>query len=323
MQAGRGLIRLSSGCKVSPTTWIRSGLHYSASSLHPHPRHLMPASGFSHASGTKALCLSTLVMSTLVLSSSPSSPSSPLPFPRLLVHHLGFPRLAELALGLGLLYGFRHVERMMGSRSFLSYVTATTALTLALHWVAILVLHVHPAPGPFGAVFSLLVVYYAHVPAVPLSKENNAWAITQKMPVYVGSFLLAAAQGWPSLLSATLGLVAGLVAKPLLGKLVFPESVSVFFSRYVDSWFRSVDQPINLMQTPQRPRGGDTLIPPIFGNPPPAAAVNLPPVDAPLNENDVASLVALGFEHDAVRQALRRSRGDINEAANALFNLAG
>lgn len=40
------------------------------------------------------------------------------------------------------------------------------------------------------------------------------------------------------------------------------------------------------------------------------------------SENDISSLVALGFERAQCIAALRRSRNDVNEAANFLFQNA-
>jgi len=293
----------------------------------------MAPAGFVHASGSKALCLSTLLLSALVMSDSRAS--APIPA-RALVAQLGFARPLELVLGMGLLYGYRHVERMMGTHYFLSFVTASTTLAMMAQWAAA---HVGwaAAPGPFAPLFSLLVIYYAHVPAVPLSKADGAWTLSQKAPMYAASACLVALQGWHSLLPACLGLASGLVVKSVA--VLFPDVVASFFSQYIDSWFASAAAPQGAGPRAARAarrggNGGEAVAPSLFGTPP-AAAINrrptnatppLPPppplVQAEPSEADIESLTAMGFTRDVAVQALRSNRNDVNEAANALFNNA-
>ena len=290
----------------------------------------MPAPGFPYASGSKALCLSTICTSALLFSSPDAKYWHAAPA-RLAVAALGFARPIELALGVSILYGLRHVERIMGTRAFLSFLTASTSLAVVVQWAAVRMLGMPCSSGPYAPLFSLLVIYYAHVPAVALSRANHAqgdldaWSISQKVPMYVGSLVLAALQGWNSLFPACIGLACGIVCNPSIGRLVFPDYVASFFSRYVDSWFASPTQALGDRADARAARRGgpranaDNLIPPSIFGAPQAAAINRPLAVA-IREADVDSLMGMGFEREVAERALRENGGDVNQAANALFS---
>jgi hypothetical protein len=247
----------------------------------------------------------------------------------------------EMLFGIGLLYVFRHIEREVGTRKFVSFCFVSTTLSVTLQ-LALLTLQSTIieegrmfAPGPYGPIFSLMVLYFAYVPAV--GTPIGGVRINHKIPVYLAGFLLATQGGKASLIPSCCALIAGVVALFQLKRLVMPESIAKFGVKYIEPLFRTD------VNAGARPHGGarggpfgfggaygrfgdfdgggaapqdDVLVPNFFGGPPPSAAVNAIPEPS---ADDIAQLVAMGFDATAAATALRRNRNDVSRAAESLL----
>ena len=277
---------------------------------------------------------------------------------RLVLSQLVFRRTSECFVGLGLLFALRHVERLLGSRQFCSFVLASTALSATAQLVLLAVWGdsaLALASGPLAPVFGLLVFYYAHVPPVPVNPTMWPSVLTQKLSVYSLAAALSLGGGRATLIPAVTGFLAGTVVKAHLSDLLVPASVASWFKANVDPMVRSSPPgfvgpngggggagagggggggargmggrgggfggPMVGPDGRPLPENADILLPNMFGAPPPIAAANLRP-EVRINEDDVATLVGLGFSRQDALRALRQNNGDVNAAANALFNQA-
>lgn len=147
------------------------------------------SSGFTNAPITRTLIIASITLSILI-SLTDTKPFLPLSIRPHLVHYTQFWRLLTWPLAYTssssvlfssmTLYNLRTIERLWGSRKFLSFILSTAAYTTLLPPLALMTLHVlslgriNTLPsGPTALVFALLVQYHA---AVPYSyKYNISW----------------------------------------------------------------------------------------------------------------------------------------------------
>ena len=245
--------------------------------------------------------------------------------------------IPEMILGLGLIYVMRQIEREVGTRKFVSFCFASTTLSVSLQLIllsqaSILEENRTLAPGPYAPIFSLMALYCAYVPAI--GTPVGGFKISHKIPVYVLGLLLASQDGKVSLVPACCAVVAGVICLMQLKKLVMPESIARFGAKYIEPLFRSSEPGRFPRRDPrndfygarqfgmfdgQQEGGGpqdDVLLPNFFGGPPPSAAVNAVPEP---REEDIQTLVGMGFDAAAAAAALRRNRNDVNRAADQLL----
>lgn len=60
----------------------------------------------------------------------------------------------------------------MGSRKFGSFLVVTTAIAATFEMVAALIFNVTPSSGPFGAIYSMFVLYYGE--SIQVTSDNPA-----------------------------------------------------------------------------------------------------------------------------------------------------
>ncbi|KAH9258866.1 hypothetical protein BASA81_002930 [Batrachochytrium salamandrivorans] len=327
----------------------------------------MSAPLYERASVSKALAFTSIVCTMLVayfdvpaenlLKRPMGSSASPLKLVQnLVLSQTAFRRVfPELAIGVGILYVFRHLERVVGARKFFSFCLASSTLSLAMQVCVLMVLGgtggeqqqqgVQLTAGPFAPLFSLFVLYFWHVPALSFPVVNSL-KYNSKLPVYGAGLFLATIEGRASLLPAGLSLLAGIAVYTQFAKLDVPDSVAKFGTKYVEPLFRQSDPPAHRRgggARQVRPQYGgfghndddnyygddQVLLPGMFGAGPVNAAANRgganqPPIapaagtPAP-REEDVLALVQMGFEVEAATEALRRNRNDVNRAADSLL----
>lgn len=250
----------------------------------------------------------------------------------------------EMLFGLGLLYVFRQIERTIGTRKFVSFCVVSTTLSVTLQLAILSTTSLLEegralSTGPFGPIFSLMVLYFAYIPAIgtPIAGAR----INHKLPVYLAGLILATNEGKASLIPSCCALFAGILTFFQMKKLIMPEWIAKFGQRYIEPLFRGDTPPgpngpagrfgarqnggMRAMYYDNFAAGGgaaepgqdDVLLPNFFGMPPPAAAVNTLPEPS---EEDVATLLAMGFERAAAIGALRRHGNDVSRAADSLLS---
>lgn len=190
----------------------------------------MQQSGFSSAPITRTL-LYALIVSSLLCSLTSTKPYFHLQIhPHLLVEHQ-FSRLVsfqsiyansgELLFGILLLYSLRQIERLFGSRKFLSLILYTYAVTsivtpalLFVGWTATRGRWNYLPPGPTPLLFALLAQYHAAVPgtykfSILLPGGAGELGGSDKLYAYLLATQLAACQMPGSLVAAAVGWVVG------------------------------------------------------------------------------------------------------------------
>lgn len=225
----------------------------------------MSAPLYERASVSKALAFTSIACTFLVAyfdvpaeSLLKRAPLGTSPSPLKLVQNLVLSQTAfrrvfpELAFGVGILYVFRHLERVVGSRKFFSFCLASSTLSLAMQVCVLMVLGgaggdsqqqgLQLTSGPFAPLFSLFVLYFWHVPALSFPLVNSL-KYNSKLPVYGAGLFLATIDGRASLLPAGLSLLAGIAVYTQFAKLDVPDAVARFGTKYVEPLFRHSDPP--------------------------------------------------------------------------------
>jgi len=234
---------------------------------------------------------------------------------RVFVSSFVFADMGQTCYGLILLWAVRHFERLMGIRKFGAFWTQMFIGSIVLNLVCTslanlsLGLEFTPSSGPYFLIYSLLVLYHAHIPRVHASKYTllNLVVFSEKTFVYLLALHLALCMGLQSLVPALSGLVLGLLY--------------LKFSR-LQSWrlpgpldgalgmFGAAYQRLTPTPAARRGGGGGGGGRGARG----AAAVAAPP------EESVSTLVSsLGVDRDAAIRALQQSDNNLERAANLLL----
>jgi hypothetical protein len=259
-------------------------------------------------------------------------------------------------IGSLLLYSFRTFERMMGSRKFAAFVALTSTLTTALQ-ALLLATSVsmkvsHPAmggksvdgwlaPGPYGLIFALFVLFYKWVPKVtPSMVSFLGIQFSDKSMQYLLGAQLLSTHGWRSAIPGLIGVALGLMytsAGPLqrfrlpgfvsgLGGMLYP----IFSSDQPGAGARRRRQEQLRQQQQQRGGAGGAAgglgAGAGFGGGAGAGGFGGGGGDGfeqfvapPASDEDIANLTSLGFTREEVQAALRASGNDLQAAANRLM----
>lgn len=123
---------------------------------------------------------------------------------RIVLNQLIYVNQSEVLLGILLLYNVRVLERLMGSRKFLSLVLVLSLYSTLVTPVAMYVLYMLPttwfnyvSPGPTGMLMGLTFLYYTLVPVVyrlqvtPVSANSGKLEMSDKIFVYAVASQLA------------------------------------------------------------------------------------------------------------------------------------
>ncbi|OAY40202.1 rhomboid-like protein 20 [Manihot esculenta] len=238
-------------------------------------------------------------------------------FWKLIMSVFSFSSTPELLFGLYLLYYFRVFERQIGSNKYSVFILFSIIFSLLFEVLALRLLR-DPTPnlvttGPYGVIFASFVPFYFDI---PVSTRFRVFGVhfSDKSFIYLAGLQLLLSSWKRSLLPGMCGIFAGSLYRLnifRIRKAKFPEFITSFFSRL--SW-----------PSTGSPRGATTRN--IAGSVPshPGRQVGrtyptpiVPPMEPP--EDSIATLVSMGFDRNAARQALVQARNDINAATNILI----
>ena len=134
---------------------------------------------------------------------------------RLVTSFLVFPNIAQLSVGMILLYTCRQFERQMGSKKFgaflvFSFLVSTLVNVAAVTVASSIGYYLVPSSGPFSLIYGLLMFYYWHIPKL----HSTQYAIlgmdlSEKSWIYLVAAQLLFSDGVPSVVSGLSGMLAG------------------------------------------------------------------------------------------------------------------
>ncbi|KAL0359631.1 UNVERIFIED_CONTAM: Rhomboid-like protein 20 [Sesamum angustifolium] len=237
---------------------------------------------------------------------------------KLIVSVFGFSSTPELVFGIYLLYYFRVFERQIGSNKYTVFILFSITTSLLLEVLALWLLK-DPSlniltSGPYGLIFSSFVPFFFDI---PVSTRFRVFSLnfSDKTFIYLAGLQLFLSSWKRSMLPGICGILAGSLYRLnvlRVRRIKFPEFIASFFSRL--SWpsmgsTSSTGSSRNLLGN-----APPYAVRQMEGNyPAPLSSMMEPPEDA------IATLVSMGFDRNSARQALIRSRNDVNAATNILL----
>ncbi|XP_010525469.1 PREDICTED: rhomboid-like protein 20 isoform X2 [Tarenaya hassleriana] len=236
---------------------------------------------------------------------------------KLILSIFAFSSTPELMFGLYLLYYFRVFERQIGSNKYSVFILFSTTVSLLLETVLLSLLKDPTAnlltSGPYGLIFASFVPFYFDI---PVSTRFHVFGVhfSDKSFIYLAGLQLLLSSWKRSIFPGVCGILAGsLYRLNFLGirKAKFPEFVSSFFSR--------LSFPSSIGSSPRTP--SRNVLGSVSTHPgrqtERSFPASIPPLEPP--EEAIATLVSMGFDRNAARQALVQTRNDVNAATNALL----
>ncbi|KAI9224883.1 hypothetical protein BC828DRAFT_372299 [Blastocladiella britannica] len=254
---------------------------------------------------------------------------------RLVISPLVFQTSAELLLGGVLLYHFRLLERLQGTRKYAVFATVTCTIATLMNVTTLVALRgwgVNTlASGPYAFLFANLFLYQARVPETDKFRLFGV-VLSQKSFIQLIALLLPVLAGPTSLIPALSGYIAAAVYQvDLFGMQAwrFPAAIESIarraFALVSDSGLPP-PRPSN-PEMPRVPAGSASTSSSLAA----VAAQNarttigggpgdLPaaPAVVEVSEESVQMLVAMGFPRERATAVLRRVGGDMNRAVQAL-----
>ncbi|XP_043691804.1 rhomboid-like protein 20 [Telopea speciosissima] len=243
-------------------------------------------------------------------------------FWRFLASGFAFSSTPELMFGLYLLYYFRVFERQIGSNKYSVFILFSMIVSL-LYEVLLLFLVKDPskvlASGPYGLIFSSFVPFFFDI---PVSTRFRIFGIhiSDKSFIYLAGIQLLLSSWKRSILPGLGGILAGFLYRiNLFGfrRMKFPEFVTSFFS--------SLPWPSAGGSSPTASSGNIIGNMPSYTGRPVEGNYHSVPVAFTMEplEDSIATLVSMGFDRHAARQALVQARNDMNIATNILLEAQG
>jgi len=309
-------------------------------------------SGFQNAPITKSIIIIsgsfTVLFSMLRLKPSLSLPSlapllEKLELWRLVTTHTFFDSPAETLFGVFLMYYFRLFERQMGSMKFggFTFIVWLVSTLTEISYYVLFPSKNYVSSGPYNFIFACFVLFYFDIPSTYRFKICGINA-NDKLFTYILSLQLLFVNFPHSTISGLCGIFAGLAYRSdilRLNKFQFPPVINNFFGRVFLPMIQGprpqqrgpiaiipgggrpqVSNPLAALQQQQDTVGSqgfaDQLIP---GNPLFNAANFQPVVRTAITDEQVTALTSMGFDREAVVQALERSNGDLHIATNLLL----
>ncbi|XP_042391577.1 rhomboid-like protein 20 [Zingiber officinale] len=220
----------------------------------------------------------------------------------------------ESIIGLYLIYYFRVFERQIGSNKYSVFVLFNLVASTFFQIVALGLLKDSQvlASGPYGFIFASFVSFYFDIP-VTSRFHMFGLNLSNKSAVYFAAFQLVLSAWRRSFIPVISGLLAGFVFRAnLFGicKLKFPKKLTSVFSWLFLLYPSSFPSSANIRRNAhisnidhQVQRNNRSV-----GNFMPEPS-----------ESSIETLVSMGFESNAARQALLQARNDLNVATNILL----
>ncbi|ESQ52835.1 hypothetical protein EUTSA_v10017035mg [Eutrema salsugineum] len=232
---------------------------------------------------------------------------------KLIISNFAFSSTPELLFGLYLLYYFRVFERQIGSNKYSVFILFSGFVSLTLQ-IILLSLFKDPTAnlltsGPYALIFASFVPFYLDI---PVSKRFNVFGVhfSDKSFIYLAGVQLLLSSWKRSMFPGLCGIIAGsLYRLNIFGirKAKLPEFMASFFSRL------SLPSLSSHSQAPRRPSpnlGRQAVR--SYRAPMPSSSIEP-------SEEAIATLVSMGFDQNAARQALVHARNDVNAATNILL----
>eukprot|EP00602_Paraphysomonas_sp_CaronLab_P003754 CAMPEP_0185034908 /NCGR_PEP_ID=MMETSP1103-20130426/25333_1 /TAXON_ID=36769 /ORGANISM="Paraphysomonas bandaiensis, Strain Caron Lab Isolate" /LENGTH=234 /DNA_ID=CAMNT_0027571753 /DNA_START=224 /DNA_END=928 /DNA_ORIENTATION=- len=230
----------------------------------------------------------------------------------------------------------RQFERQLGTRKFgsfvaVSYAIATLSQLAVVTTASSMGISISMAPGPYFFIYSLLALYHRHVPKLHPSRHSllGGFRFSEKTWTYLFALQLLLGDGIGSVCAGGSGLAAGYL---YLSNILCLQSFRM--PRFIERLCSPVSYLLGNNYRPNtavpNPLGGTGV-----GRAPRVPAVPefqrqqqddgyshmLPPqVTAPPSEEDIQSIVNLGFERQQAINALRLTGNNVEAAANNLFS---
>mmetsp|Transcript_23046 Transcript_23046/g.92245 ORF Transcript_23046/g.92245 Transcript_23046/m.92245 type:complete len:164 (-) Transcript_23046:88-579(-) len=136
------------------------------------------------------------------------SGASTVPFINSILSPFGFPRLLEVICAVFLLFVFRQLERQLSSRKFGAYIAIGQAATASLQYSLARATGYQSQSGPYGIIFSLLVLFYFEVPVLSKFPIFEYDVVSDKFFIYMAALQLSVYSG---LRSASVSCIATFV----------------------------------------------------------------------------------------------------------------
>lgn len=308
------------------------------------------ATGFEHAPITKSLCILAGAVTILLLNEKPNHALT-LDLKqlfkgelwRIILSPFGFYSMPHLVIGLMLMYSFRQFERQLGSRKFGSFVAISLVISILIQLAIVVIgkgcgIEIVPTPGPFFFIYSLLPLFYQYIPTLhPTKLPILGLALSEKSWTYLLACQLIFSDGTDSFGAGISGLIAGYLytwnglglQEYRLPALV--ETPFVVVGRFLSGLF-SVPGPAATVNRPATRRIrtdnfgggahglGDQMLPTDIGAPLGALFDDRARLGLRPREEDVLTLMNLGFDRSSVERALLSSGNNMDAAANILLS---
>eukprot|EP01018_Ginkgo_biloba_P036217 Gb_32783 [translate_table: standard] len=287
-------------------------------------------SGFHNAPVTKGLVITCTIVSIIIGMQGGSSACSlsyqaivrKLHLWRLVTSAFVFSSTPELMFGLYLLYYFRVFERQIGSNKYSVFVLFSIIFTIFFELISLIVFKDPTssglAPGPYGLIFSSFIPFYFDI---PVSTRFRIFGLrfSDKSFVYLAGLQLLLSSWEKSFIPGLCGVFAGLSYRlNVFGvrRIKFPEllvsSISHLSLPAVSAAPSATASRGNVTGETRAPLGRQ------FEEDFAAAAPLLASAGDP-SEEDILTLVSMGFERNNAIQALIQGGNDINAATNILL----
>ncbi|CAN8287027.1 unnamed protein product [Cochlearia groenlandica] len=277
-------------------------------------------SGFNNAPVTKALVVTSFVF-TLFFGIRGGSSKLGLSYLdvfekfriwKLIISAFAFSSIPELLFGLYLLYYFRVFERQMGSNKYSVFILFSASVSLILQIILLSLLKDPTAnlvtSGPYALIFASFVPFCLDI---PVSKRFHVFGIhiSDKSFIYLAGVQLLLSSWKRTIVLGMCGVIAGsLYRLNIFGirKAKLPEFIASLFSRF------SLPSLSSHSQAPRR------TSPNLVRQAVRSYQAPIPTSIEP-SEEAIATLVSMGFDQNAARQALVHARNDVNAATNILL----
>ncbi|XP_010554763.1 PREDICTED: rhomboid-like protein 20 isoform X2 [Tarenaya hassleriana] len=237
---------------------------------------------------------------------------------KLIMSIFAFSSTPELMFGLYLLYYFRVFERQIGSNKYSVFILFSMTVSLLLETLLLSLLKDPTAnlltSGPYGLIFASFVPFYFDI---PVSTRFRVFGVrfSDKSFIYLAGLQLLLSSWKRSILPGVCGIVTGsLYRLNVLGirRAKLPEVMTSFISRI------SLPSIGNSPRSPNRNVLGGMSTHPARQQERSYQAAPMAASVAP-SEEAIATLVSMGFDSNAARQALVHARNDVNAATNILL----
>nr|XP_009414212.1 PREDICTED: rhomboid-like protein 20 isoform X1 [Musa acuminata subsp. malaccensis] len=286
--------------------------------------------GFRNAPVTRTLVITSAVLSvTSAVSGRPRRLG--LSFQDIFENHdllkaipsvFAFSSIPELVAGFYLLYYFRVFERQIGSNKYSVFVLFCIVASTFFEILALALLkdsHVL-ASGPYGLIFAAFVPFFVDVPVMSRFRVLGINFTDKSIVYFVGFQLLLCGWKW-SFIPGMCGVLAGFlyfvnafgIRRLKLDHVQFPKKVASVVSRlFLSSSTSSTHNSTANIRRNARVPYADHRVQHNYSS---VGHISMP--EPP--ESSIATLVSMGFDGNAARQALMQARNDLNVATNILL----